>query len=376
MSVDEVNQNGCYKHARLSDVLNEQISNDLNELTQEDVDPDLNGQSFIDTITNIERFPLKQNYQKKITTIYHELKLPNSELTIHRLYKLNNAETEFFLIDLNQNLFLIYKIIDNEIKVIEIDDSLRLVSVFLATYYSSSTSTLYLCDYESNFYEFSFVDKARLSFKQNFKLKNCGVIEFMELDETVEEKTVYACDIKSDCLHIFNVPSVAINNFIVNHMAIQPKQVRHNEIRKPKYLKIKDDFLFVICNGYENSEKNEKKNMSYVLIIDKIETSVVRKIDLENWFNPYGLYISNKMECLLTTTSKINANCSNSIYSASNSEYLLVIDIESMRNGECKIVSEINLEFDLINDFYIMKDNKILFLLNHVDKPLVIVELN
>lgn len=331
-------------------------------------------------VNSIDSFHVNKNYSKKVTSLYHELNKSLKSMTINRVHKVDVDDTKLMIIDLNKNLFMIYCTINNICQRLEIDEKLT-EHVFLSSYFSKTHSKLYLCDHESNFYELLLLDKTKLVLKQKFNIKNSGFIQHIEMDEIDGEKDkIYLCDAKINCIHEFKMPSSKTSE-------IKPKTISNNEICKPSYLKIKDNFLFVIC-------KNDQYNQSHILIIDKYDTSLITKAILDGWLSPTGLYISKSFDLLLTTASKLNNN--DDEYNSSDNEYLLVIDLTKYlypkseqhqhdycivphvavnKIEPCKILSEIELDFNLINDFYVLKNDKVLFLLNHADKPLVVVEM-
>ena len=88
---------------------------------------------------------------------------------------------------------------------------------------------------------------------------------------------------------------------------------------------------------------------------------------------------------------KKNKNINSDDYGSTENEYLLIINLGNylypiahgeqqdmgieVENENCKIISEIELDFNLINDFHVLKNDRVLFLLNHVDKPLAVIDL-
>ncbi len=198
------------------------------------------------------------------------------------------------------------------------------------------------------------------------------------LEIEIESVDAYACDVKLNCIHVFKKPS---NSKITE---VLTTRITKTEISEPSCLKIRENFLFVIC---------KENNVSYILIIDKFCFNSFKRILMDDSFQPTGLYISKTFDYLLTTASKnTNRMISNDDYDTTENEYLLIIDLDpnylhsiekqgeqqdiELENEKCKILSEIEFDFNLINDFHVLKNDKILFLLNHLDKPLALIDFN
>jgi hypothetical protein len=325
----------------------------------------------VEAIIDQESFQRKKNYFKKVTALYHELKNGIKSFACNRVFQID--EKELMFIDFNMNIFLIYNTGSHKTDVIECDKKLTESNVFIAAHYSRYNSELILCDHESNIYEMLLIDKKNLILKQKYKIKEAGIIEYIEIYESVD---TYACDVKLNCIHVFKKP---INSKITE---VLTKRITKNEISEPSCLKIRENFLFVTCK--ENDD-------SYILIIDKFGFNSFKRILMDDWFQPTGLYISKTFDYLLTTASKkMNRTISNEDFDTTENEYLLIIDLDSndlypvekqgeqqdIENEKCKIISEIELDFNLINDFHVLNNDRVLFLLNHVDKPLALIDLN
>jgi hypothetical protein len=321
-----------------------------------------------------ESFQGKKNYFKKVTTLYHDLNNGINLFTSNRVFQID--EKELMFIDFNMNIFLIYNTVSHKTDVIECDKKLIESNVFIAAHYSRYNSELILCDHESNIYEMLLIDKKNLILKQKYTSKEAGIIEYIEIYESVD---AYACDVKLNCIHVFKKPSSSKITEVLT------KRITRAEISEPSCLKIRENFLFVIC---------KENNVSYILIIDKFGFNSFKRILMDDWFQPTGLYISKTFDYLLTTASKkTNRTIINEDYDTTENEYLLIIDLDpkylypvekqgeqqddvESENEKCKIISEIELDFNLINDFHVLKNDRVLFLLNHVDKPLALIDLN